>query len=273
MIKMIAILLFIICIIVVLFRHSYADTLVLKNGKRIKGVVTYESSDRCVIDIYLGGGIVTETHKKIDVKEVIRDADENSAIFEQHRNAVKALRLEEERRRKQEKDALVETKSDIRRKLLELYKKSKRDMEKAKIRQEKLNREWKETIDTVRERQKAAEEKAEKERLEEERKKKEQEAEDKAYEFAPVTTYITQESQHTNPVKHYRSDFINTGNWTKKHVMITVSFYDWQGKLLARKVVYTVPESVEPGEKGKFEVSLDATIRASDYKISAFWVY
>ncbi|MFH1641039.1 MAG: FxLYD domain-containing protein, partial [Candidatus Omnitrophota bacterium] len=226
-------------------------------------------SDRCVIDMYFGGGIATETHKKIGIKEIIRDADENAAILEQYRNAIEALRLEEERRRQQE----IESETEIKRKLLELYKTSKAGIKEANIRQKEIEEQWRENVENERKRQKAAEEETERKRFEEERKKEEQEAEDKAYEFGPVHTYITRESQYTNPVKHYRSTFINTGNWTKKNVMITISFYDWRDKLLGRRVVHTTPEDLETGEEGKFEADLDATLRAASYKMSPSWVY
>lgn len=248
----------------------YADTIVLKNGISMTGIIIGEDENQIEIEIYYGAGIITDKYSREKIEEVIKDLEENQKILSQYIEALERVKAKQHIRREAEEEQKrimeeLERKRQAEKNKKEKMEKRRKEVEIKKKERIKKEKEFKTFNIKVEELKASFEQK---------------EIEDKAFRFAEITSYVRYEppygSTQFNPEYYkiyFQGLFCNEGNLTKKNVVVIMSFYDLEVKWLARRSVYTTPIDIPPGEKGSFEISIRKSFPFATYKVSAVWDY
>jgi hypothetical protein len=220
----------------------FADTVILKKGEEIKGIITQEDEKQIKIEVYMGAGVIANTYLRNEIAEVIRNKEENKGILEKYREEAKKSEEEEQIRRKAEAEA-------------------KKNAEELR---EKYGLPTKEELDSQR-KQLDVQIAAQKRELEAQKIKMEKEG--KAFRFGETASFVEYD------YVHYQGVVYNDGELSKLFVKIKMKLYDSGGSLLRIEETYTDPLNIPPGGSATFKISIPKSVPAKTYKMEAYWSY
>jgi len=250
---------------------AMADTLILKNGERITGIIVQQNDEFVKMKIYMGTGIITETYQKDQISEVKEDRKESAEIWQKYMSDVEREVEQEKKRaeyeriqeeiRKSEKEFLQKKEKNRLKK--EAYEKK---IEESNRRLEAVEMELREETRRLEVEDKKFEEY--KKRREEYRKKRAMlKEEDAKYEIKDIVLKFHFDEKLNVMNECYSGKFVNKGKLWKKYVRIIMTFYNTKGKLVSTRTEYTTPTDVYSGKEATFEICIDQELRSVRYTI------
>lgn len=254
-------------ILLIFSLNVFADTVVLKNGISKTGIIIRENESKIELETFHSAGIRTEKISRKRIEMLIKDLAENEKIIKQYVEEQKLKQEQEQIRRKAAEEQKI------------LTEELERKRQAAQYRQEEIERRKKENEIRKEEKLKRKKE-IEGFNLKVEELKatfKLRGIEDKAFSFGKITSYEkymqTTEASGEYFTIYYKGVFYNKGSIKKKNVVVTIAFYDSQGRWLTRRSAHAIPVDIPPGENGSFEISINKTFSFTTYEVSASWDY
>lgn len=233
---------------------AQADTVILKSGEHIKGLITVESAERIEVKEPVGLGIRTHNIRTEDIEEIDKG---DSGLYADRIGKIETAdqaRREAIREEKREKERLVR---EAAQKEKEAKEEGKKKGKTAQVSENALGSQDPRDIA-------AKKEKARKEHEKNVAQKRAREVE----EFV----FIEKEPYSIGNLVYYEGEVTNTGKEKRPFVKIKAEFFDMNKKLVATANCLTDPMDLAAGQTGRYKLSINASLNVVDYTIAPIWL-